>query len=110
MDEFASPRVSPPLCKDCRFVRRDTLFGWQFATCWREQRTSPVTGETEFKRAGYACVERGDDALIDVCGPSGRYFKPREKSHWLLMWLKGSTVWQQLACAAVLVLFYLMMW
>jgi hypothetical protein len=73
LGHFPSP--PPPLCKDCRFCRRDWS-GWRFAQCFRESRHSLVDGTTEVRAAGYASNERGDYQYIDVCGPAGRYFQP----------------------------------
>lgn len=82
-----------PLCRDCKFYRRERSFLWmiafpiigwfsapgllreshKFAKCHSPK--SYTMAQRGFP--GYVNVEREDFPILKVCGPSGLYFERR---------------------------------
>ncbi len=61
-----------PICMDCKHFLR--------GLCVRQttQRKNPVDGQMEEVGTKKCSIERASQKLF-VCGPKGKYFKPKEK-------------------------------
>lgn len=64
------------LCKDCRYVDRDFLFGLVFAKCKHSSCCDRVTGGG----MSYCSVQR---EFGHLCGKEAKNFEPKEKG-WFL--------------------------
>ncbi len=66
------------LCKHCRYVKHDWLFGWAFATCHAPQvvKLGPVNG---VPIAQYCSAQRKFRSInaTPTCGPDAKFFEPK---------------------------------
>jgi len=68
-------------CKDCRHCRLTMDGGYEFSNCQRTGKESNmflVTGQSD-KTFRYCSVERGS-ACPDSCGPTAKFFEPKEQT------------------------------
>ena len=66
------------LCKDCNWVKRDWMFGWEFAKCKNPKSyTFSADLVSGGEHHGYCSIERANYGTLNNCGPEGKYFEPK---------------------------------
>lgn len=73
----------PKLCKDCKWVKRDPIFGifgnYRFAQCLAPQAAEPSDGLVDGgNRKTIGCeTHRNVKAFANYCGVEGRFWEPK---------------------------------
>ncbi len=74
---------SPKLCKDCKYVKRDLNFSYQFACCTHPDLTIRIDMVTGKPLPHFADFER---ASYGECGPDAKLFEQRNSIRQEISW------------------------